>query len=190
MGVSWHPNSCHPSLQYVPCSWYKNTCLTIPALERLHLLKKDASQIGMNARKAVKFLDRITSGKDGLELDPVVVQGPEEQYSTWAEVEAHFSDDLFAGNPTQDIAKAKRLSQNVISNDSSNSDIKAAESAGGALSQMLLNKLNFAKEPAGFRQILRPRVPLSPLDLKVPRPVLRPSRPKLPIKKQVQPHQL
>ncbi|RMZ91657.1 hypothetical protein DV736_g1101, partial [Chaetothyriales sp. CBS 134916] len=92
--------------------------LVIPlyTLERLHLLKKDSSQIGQNARKAVKFLDRMTSGSD----EAVTLQGPDEHD-------------------------------------------KAAKRASGstnALSQMLLDKLNFASRPATASPASTP--PVSP----------------------------
>ena len=108
------------------------------ALERLNTLKKDASQIGMNARKAVKFLDRVTSGKDDSSPPPAIIQGPEEQYATWAEVEEHYTDS----NESE--------IQGTTENEHGKSIDRAAnpsptQSAGGALSQMLLSKLNFAK---------------------------------------------
>src|SRR2546421_12250756 len=65
------------------------TRLTRLALERLNLLKKDSSQIGINAREAVKFLDRVTSGKDGPSQEAITLQGPDEEYKTWDEVEEH-----------------------------------------------------------------------------------------------------
>ena len=69
-----------------------NKKLTTSAIERLHLLKKDTSQIGQNARKAVKFLDDITS--DSKLSSSVIIQESEERYSTWAEVEAHYVDNI------------------------------------------------------------------------------------------------
>ena len=113
------------------------------ALERLNTLKKDASQIGMNARKAVKFLDRVTSGKDDSSPPPITIQGPEEQYATWAEVEEHYIDSTeseIQGNEEDDHGKSTERAASP----------SPEQSAGGALSQMLLSKLNFAKtnEPA------------------------------------------
>lgn len=69
-----------------------NKKLTTSAIERLHLLKKDTSQIGQNARKAVKFLDDITS--DSKLSTSVIIQESEERYSNWAEVEAHYVDNI------------------------------------------------------------------------------------------------
>ena len=117
------------------------TRLTFPALERLHTLKKDSSQIGMNARKAVKFLDRVTSDKGDFATAPVVIQGPEEQYATWAEVEEHYKDEC--GAEEKDVSTIETVDE-VSKEDSA---VKPIQSAGGALSQMLLSKLNFAKAP-------------------------------------------
>lgn len=63
------------------------------ALERLHLLKKDASQIGQNARKAVKFLDQVTSTPN-LSHDPVIIQGPDDQYLNWSDVESRYVESV------------------------------------------------------------------------------------------------
>lgn len=107
-----------------------------PALERLHILKKDVSQIGQNARKSVKFLDKMTSGKSDLAHEPIIIQGPDEQYATWPEVEAHYKDCM-----------AKVVSQKEQEKQPEN-DPANKRSSGGALSQLLLEKLNFAGPPA------------------------------------------
>lgn len=126
-------------------SWVFKGAITLVVplytLERLHILKKDASQLGVNARKAVKFLDRVTSGKHDLSIEPVILQGPEEQYATWAEVEEHYTDDT----TVEDQNEEKQAG--VKTNAKENSSQKGTQSAGGALSQMLLDKLNFAKVP-------------------------------------------
>ena len=97
------------------------------AIERLQLLKKDASQLGTNARRTVKFLDKMTSGKNDLPHDPIIIQGPDEQYATWQEVEAHYKDTT-----------------NVVEEKAKSTDVATKRASGGALSQMLLDKLNFA----------------------------------------------
>jgi hypothetical protein len=109
-----------------------------PALERLHLLKKDASQIGQNARKSVKFLDRMTSGKLDLPCEPIIIQQSEQQYATWAEVEAHYnetpepsSEEKPVGTKTEEASKSEDKT-------------KRTSTTPNALSQMLLDKLNFA----------------------------------------------
>jgi hypothetical protein len=90
----------------------------------------------------VKFLDRVTSGNDAITL-----QGPEEEYMTWNEVEEHLvKEDAEPENGAavyDSIPAASpkcRIAQEVATE-------KAPESAGNPLSQMLLSKLNFAKEP-------------------------------------------
>ena len=121
--------------------------LTCLALERLHLLKKDTSQIGINAREAVKFLDRVTSGKDGLNDEAIALQGPDEQYMTWKQVEEHLvKEDAEPENGAAEKEETAATSQNGTSGTSDADAEKAPENAGGALSQMLLSKLNFAKE--------------------------------------------
>lgn len=67
--------------------------LTSTALERLHLLKKDISQLGQNARKAVKFLDQVTSTPNLLH-DPVIIQGPDDQYLNWSDVESRYVESV------------------------------------------------------------------------------------------------
>lgn len=79
------------------------------ALERLHLLKKDASQLGQNARKAVKFLDHVSSTAD-LPGEPVIIQGPDDQYMNWTDLEHRYTDsivqspDVEVTNKEQDVA--------------------------------------------------------------------------------------
>jgi len=113
----------------------------------------------MNARKAVKFLDRITSGKDDLPRNPVVLQGPDEQYATWPEVEAHYLNEnlKFAGVQEEmapvSIGDPKQGKE-------AETTARAGAGAGGVLSQMLLDKLNFAKEPGATSPNSTP--PLSP----------------------------
>jgi hypothetical protein len=121
-----------------------------PALERLHILKKDASQIGQNARKSVKFLDKMTSGKNDLPNEPIIIQGPDEQYATWQEVESHYADC-----PAAAAKKAKESKT-----DKQATDVATKRSSGSALSQILLDKLNFAGPPQGSSPASTP--PMSP----------------------------
>lgn len=113
------------------------------ALERLQVLRQDGSQIGMNAREAQKFLDQVTSGKDGFPEKSVTIQEPDEQYKRWAEVEARFivetpkeQDDA---TPTEGDVKV----ETPVAPEEEDSE--RPQSSGGSLSQMLLSKLNFAK---------------------------------------------
>jgi hypothetical protein len=119
------------------------------ALERLHVLKKDASQIGQNARKSVKFLDKMTSGKSELPREPIIIQGPDEQYATWPEVEAHYKEGT-----------AEALSQKEAEKQPEN-EVANKRNSGGALSQMLLEKLNFAGPQATSPGSTPPMSPLS-----------------------------
>lgn len=123
--------------------------LVVPVytVDRLHILRKDTSQIGMNAREAQKFLDQVTSGKDGFSGRSVTIQEPHEQYNTWADAEAHFISDTSKEQeadvtPTEENVKAK------VSIAPEAEEPERPQSSGGALSQMLLSKLNFAKGPS------------------------------------------
>lgn len=113
----------------------------------------------MNARKAVKFLDRSTSSHNDLSEDPVMLQGPDEEYPTWTQVEAHYLRDdtnildVQENNmSTTDVSKPE-LEEAVLA-------IKGNNGAGGALSQILLDKLNFAKDRTATSPTSTP--PLSP----------------------------
>lgn len=79
--------------------------LTSAALERLHLLKKDVSQLGQNARKAVKFLDQVTSTPN-LSHDPVVIQGPDDQYQKWSDVESRYVESVIQREESEVDASA------------------------------------------------------------------------------------
>ncbi|KIX00256.1 uncharacterized protein Z518_10395 [Rhinocladiella mackenziei CBS 650.93] len=135
--------------------------LVVPlyTLNRLNVLKKDSSQIGQNARKAVKFLDRSTSSRGDLRYDPVVLQGPDDQYATWPEVEAHY---LNMNVKTAGINE-EHVSISTMDNKQEKDaevTLKGTAASGGTLSQMLLDKLNFAKDPATMSPTSTP--PLSP----------------------------
>ncbi|KAF3480596.1 uncharacterized protein GIQ15_05943 [Arthroderma uncinatum] len=119
-------------------------------LERLHVLKKTGSQTGINAREAVRFLDRVTSGKHNISAEKVILQGPMEQFATWGDAEKFV------------LPEFKEEAQNTPANDSLPIDSVAKEEekqpAGDIrretsdardlndMSQMLLSKLNFKKE--------------------------------------------
>ncbi|KAJ5797219.1 uncharacterized protein N7518_005759 [Penicillium psychrosexuale] len=117
--------------------------LVVPlyTLERLHALKRAGSQIAINAREAVRFLDRVTSGKDHIAADRVLLQGPMEQYERWEEAEKFFLpefeeepevvDETYNDEPAIEISARNTLTKNESDD----------------LSQMLLSKLNFKKDP-------------------------------------------
>lgn len=60
--------------------------LTLPALTALHRLKNGNDRINTDAREAVKWLDEVTS-MSGDAADRVLLEGVDEAYNTWEEVE-------------------------------------------------------------------------------------------------------
>jgi hypothetical protein len=112
------------------------------ALERLHALKRAGSQVAINAREAVRFLDRVTSGKDHITADRVVLQGPMEQYERWEEAEKYFLPE-FEEEP-EEINEAATNGEPATE---SSVNETAAKKESDDLSQMLLSKLNFKKDP-------------------------------------------
>ena len=90
----------------------------------------------------MKFLDRITSSTD---CESVLLQGPDEQYQSWGDVEAHYTDEN-SNSKQEQMPQYEKT--HIKPEETTNSSTKTSESAGGALSQMLLSKLNFAKGPA------------------------------------------
>ncbi|PGG96958.1 hypothetical protein GX51_07563 [Blastomyces parvus] len=118
-------------------------------LERLRALKKSGSQIGMNAREAVRFLDRVTSGKHDIPSSKIALQGPMEQFETWEEAENYFLpefeeevEDLSGSDVDEDELETHK--------DMESGEAKSEHTEAKSLnemSQMLLSKLNFKKEP-------------------------------------------
>ncbi|KAJ5481145.1 hypothetical protein N7539_007039 [Penicillium diatomitis] len=108
-------------------------------LERLHALKRAGSQTAINAREAVRFLDRVTSGKDNISADRVVLQGPMEQYERWEEAEKFFLPEFEEEPETMgdsDLVQSSAEGSPKVNGSSDSQD----------LSQMLLSKLNFKKD--------------------------------------------
>lgn len=64
-------------------------CLYVPlhTLNALHQVKNGNERINADAREAVKWLDEITSMSSGDAADRVLLEGVDEAYSTWEEVE-------------------------------------------------------------------------------------------------------
>ncbi|KAF4765234.1 hypothetical protein HAV15_003478 [Penicillium sp. str.  len=118
--------------------------LVVPlyTLERLHALKRAGSQVAINAREAVRFLDRVTSGKDHIATDRVVLQGPMEQYERWEEAEKFFLPE-FEEEP--EVVDEALDNKEPVAESSAKDDLTKNESDD--LSQMLLSKLNFKKDP-------------------------------------------
>lgn len=64
-------------------------CLFVPlhTLTALHRLKNGNERLNADAREAVKWLDEITSMSSGDAADRVLLEGVDEAYNTWEEVE-------------------------------------------------------------------------------------------------------
>jgi hypothetical protein len=128
------------------------------ALERLQALKRGPAQAAINSREALRFLDRVTSGKDSISSDRVILQGPMEQYETWADVEQFFLPE-FEEEIDDGVYEATEIADRELSIPQVEEEVKingnAKMAMGGPglpglssdLSQMLLSKLNFKKEP-------------------------------------------
>ncbi|KAL4907711.1 hypothetical protein BDW74DRAFT_148010 [Aspergillus multicolor] len=130
--------------------WATNGAITLIVplytLERLHALKKAGSQVAINAREAVRFLDRATSDKGNAASERVILQGPMEQFENWSEAEKFFLPEfeeepeaagasVAAGEPIQ---QDKRVGKD--------GDRRKSNGATDDLSRMLLSKLNFKKD--------------------------------------------
>ncbi|KAL4805311.1 hypothetical protein BDV18DRAFT_140676 [Aspergillus unguis] len=128
--------------------WATNGAITLIVplytLERLHGLKKAGSQIAINAREAVKFLDRATSGKDNANAERVILQGPMEQYEDWGEAEKFFLPE-FEEEP-EAVEGAVPAEDHVPHDKQEDGEQRKSTSATDDLSRMLLSKLNFKKD--------------------------------------------
>lgn len=135
--------------------WTTNGAITLIVplytLERLHQLKRAGSQIAINAREAVRFLDKVTSGKDNVAAERVILQGPMEQYEDWSEAEKFFlpefeeEPEAINGIPADgEVSSEKRDEKERHKEKEGN--IPKRTGAPDDLSQMLLNKLNFKKD--------------------------------------------
>lgn len=133
---------------------------TPSALERLHALKRAGSQVAINAREAVRFLDRVTSGKDNVAAERVILQGPMEQYEKWEEAEKFFLPEFEEDaetvvdqgvNGDEPVSSEKRggleaAAAEATASGKTKGGKKEANASPDDLSQMLLSKLNFKKE--------------------------------------------
>lgn len=126
---------------------------TSSALERLHALKRAGSQIAINAREAVRFLDRVTSGKDNVAAERVILQGPMEQYEKWEDAEKFFLPEFEEEpeaidqgiNGDGSVSSEWRGGADKVKDEKKNG-VAASASSPDDLSQMLLSRLNFKKE--------------------------------------------
>ncbi|KKK18065.1 hypothetical protein ARAM_004272 [Aspergillus rambellii] len=131
--------------------WTTNGAITLIVplytLERLHALKKAGSQVAINAREAVRFLDRVTSGKDNVAAERIVLQGPMEQYEDWSEAEKFFLPE-FEEEPEAANGPVSAGERNLRreKREEKFRHQKKNTAAPDDLSQMLLSKLNFKKD--------------------------------------------
>ena len=97
----------------------------------------------------------MTSGKHDLPAEPIILQGPDEQYATWQEVEAHYSEEN--GGSTEE----HKGEQQADGEEKKEETDKASKRTSAVpLSQMLLEKLNFATQPTAASPGSTP--PMSP----------------------------
>ncbi|KAJ4366640.1 hypothetical protein N0V95_000141 [Ascochyta clinopodiicola] len=70
-------------------------CIFVPlhTLTALHRLKNGNERINADAREAVKWLDEVTSMSSGDAADRVLLEGVEEAYTTWEQVEKFMLPD-------------------------------------------------------------------------------------------------
>ncbi|OKL63102.1 hypothetical protein UA08_01221 [Talaromyces atroroseus] len=140
--------------------WASNGAITlfVPlyTLERLQAPKRGGSQVAINSREAVRFLDRVTSGKDNIPAERIILQGPMEQYENWADAEQYFlpefqdEADEHNAEVEGDVLSTPKVEVGVKANGSARKSEQKGPGLPGLpsdLSQMLLSKLNF-KEPA------------------------------------------
>lgn len=126
------------------CAYPGPLSLFCLALERLHALKRAGSQIAINAREAVRFLDRVTSGKDNVTAERVSLQGPMEQYEKWEDAEKFFLPE-FEEEP-EAVEHGVNGDGQVLADNAKDGKKNGVTSSPDDLSQMLLNKLNFKKD--------------------------------------------
>ncbi|KAL4945574.1 hypothetical protein BDV06DRAFT_21818 [Aspergillus oleicola] len=120
-----------------------NLIVPLYTLERLHGLKKAGSQVAINAREAVRFLDRATSGKDNAS-ERVILQGPMEQYEHWSEAEKFFLPEFEEPEAVEGPVAADASPPQ--DKQEKNGDNRKSTPATDDLSRMLLSKLNFKKD--------------------------------------------
>lgn len=75
---------------------YLTACIKseIPsALEKLNQLRGSAPPTNLNARQTLEWLDEITTSTEGQPVGRVELQGPDDQYKSWREVERYLLPD-------------------------------------------------------------------------------------------------
>lgn len=96
----------------------------------------------------MRFLDRVTSGKDNIAAERVVLQGPMEQYERWEDAEKFFLPEFEEEPEAIDhgVNGDGHVSPEKRAPDSTKDNKRNGASGSDDLSQMLLNKLNFKKD--------------------------------------------
>ena len=97
----------------------------------------------------------MTSGKHDLPAEPIILQGPDEQYATWQEVEAHYREEN-----SESVAKPEAEQQADAKGKHEETDKGSKRGSAVPLSQVLLEKLNFASQPTAASPASTP--PMSP----------------------------
>lgn len=94
----------------------------------------------------MRFLDRVTSGKDNAISERIILQGPMEQYENWSEAEKFFSPEFEDDQEAVDGAISAEDPILQEKRDEKDGDHRKSNTATSDLSQMLLSKLNFKKD--------------------------------------------
>ncbi|KAK5071418.1 hypothetical protein LTR24_010542 [Lithohypha guttulata] len=116
-----------------------NLVVPLYTLERLHLLKKDASQLGQSARKALKFLDQTAD----LSHSPVVIQGLEDQYTKWADVESHYAESIIRRDESENMVPV----EDVNTSNAAGEIVKEESSPEKLLKDLSLSSDDFKTSP-------------------------------------------
>lgn len=97
----------------------------------------------------MRFLDRVTSGKDNISAERVILQGPMEQYERWENAEKFFLPEFEEEPEAIDhgVNGDGQVSPEKRAPDSAKDNKRNGASGSDDLSQMLLSKLNFKKDP-------------------------------------------
>ena len=111
-------------------------------------MKKDASQLGQNARKALKFLDQTAD----LSHSPVVIQGLEDQYTEWADVESHYTNSIIRSDGPEHVVSGETTSVSKDTEESAHVEVSP---------EKLLNDLSLSSDDLKTSPMSTP--PLSPV---------------------------
>lgn len=70
-----------------------NLFVPLYTLEKLNKMRSSPPPTNLNARKTLEWLDEITTSTEGRPVGRVELQGPEDQYKSWKEVERYLLPD-------------------------------------------------------------------------------------------------